>query len=84
MWLTNFKIAIVEKNTDKISKLIKDLPQFRDKKDIEEAVYLIREASELLHTLKNETAASMKQIKKNLDFLNSTENIAHPKLDIKL
>ena len=83
MWLTSLKIAIVEKNTDKINKLLDELPQLEDKADIEQAIYLLREASELVHTLKDKTSASMKQMKKNIDFLKSTQVQTTNKLDIK-
>ena len=83
MWLTDLKIAIVEKNTDKINKLLDELPQLEDKLDIEQAIYLLREASELLYTLQDETSTAMKQIKKNMNFLKSTQVQAPNKLDIK-
>jgi len=40
MWLTNIKIAIVEKNSDKINHLLNEVPQFENKYDMEEAMYL--------------------------------------------
>ncbi|OHD96754.1 MAG: hypothetical protein A3E21_09640 [Sulfurimonas sp. RIFCSPHIGHO2_12_FULL_36_9] len=83
MWLDKLKIAIIEKNADAISRLLDDIPQLKDKKEIEEAVYLLKEATSLMHTLKNETSASMKQIKKNLDFLRSTDVHTSKKLDIR-
>ena len=83
MWLNNLKIAIVEKNTDKINKLLDDLPQLEKADEIEEAIYLLREASELIHTLQDETSHSMRQIKKNLQFLRSTEIPTSKRLDIK-
>ena len=83
MWLTSLKIAIVEKNTDSIDKLLDEIPELTDPQEIEEAVYLLREASKLLHTLKDQTSASMKQIKKNLQFLRSTDIPTSSKLDIK-
>ncbi len=83
MWLTRLKIAIVEKDTDALDTLLDDLPELSDLKDIEEAVYLLNEASELLQTLKDETAVSMQQIKKNISFLRSTEAPSPSKLDIK-
>jgi predicted translin family RNA/ssDNA-binding protein len=82
MWLDKLKIAIIEKNADALNELMEDLPQLKDKKEIEEALYLLKEATSLMHTLKNETSASMKQIKKNLDFLRSTDVPTSKKLDI--
>lgn len=84
MWLNNFKIAIIEKNTQNINKLLDEVPQFKDIDEIEEVMYLMREASELLHTLKNETASTMSQLKKNIEFLNSTQHDEKNSLDIKL
>lgn len=84
MWLNKVKIAIIEKNTDSLLELVDNIPSFTDLKDIEEAVYLSREALELLHTLKDETNLNMSKIKKNLSFLKSTDQKAPAKLDIKL
>lgn len=82
MWLTKLKIAIVEKNTDSIDKLMDNIPQLDSAEDIEEAIYLSKEATELLTMLKDETSDSMKQIQTNLKFLRSTETKALNKLDI--
>jgi hypothetical protein len=83
MWLNKLKIAIIEKNVDSINILLDNLPQLEDKKEIQEAIYLCKEANELLQTLRDNTTKSMKQIKKNLDFLRSTEHRTSNKLDIK-
>ena len=82
MWLTKLKIAIVEKNTDALNELLDDIPELSDKKEIEEAIYLLREATEIVYTLKDETLSSMSQIKKNIAFLRSTEAPAKSKLDV--
>lgn len=83
MWLTKLKIAIIERNADALNGLMEDVPQLKDKKEIEEAIYLLKEADRLIHTLKDETSASMKQIKKNLDFLRSNDIPTSKKLDIR-
>ena len=83
MWLTKLKVAIVEKDTQTFSKLIEAVPKLESTEEMSEAVYLIREASELLYTLQDATSASMKQIKKNLIFLKSTEAPRASQLDIK-
>ena len=83
MWINNLKIAIVEKNTDNIDKLLDSIPEFKDLKEAEPAMYLLKEALELLHTLKDETAESTMKIKKNLDFINSTQHTNANTLDIK-
>ena len=83
MWINNLKIAIVEKNTDNIDKLLDSIPEFKDLKEAESVMYLLKEALELLHTLKDETAESMMKIKKNLNFINSTQHTNTNSLDIK-
>jgi len=83
MWLANLKIAIIEKNTDKLSKLMEDIPQLEKKEEIDQAIYLLKEATELVQSLQNKTSASMKQMKKNIDFLKSTEHKTSNRLDIK-
>ena len=83
MWLTDLKIAILEKNTNKLNELLDNLPKLEKKEDLEQAVYLLREASEILYTLKDEAGASMVKIRKSLSFLRSTEATPAQKLDIK-
>jgi len=84
MWLTELKIAIVEKNPDALEKLLDNIPELKDPEDIQSAIHLLNEASELMQTLKDETASNMKKIEKNLSFLRSTEEKAKSRLDIKL
>ena len=84
MWLTKLKIAIVEKDTDSLKKLLDDIPELETKDEAESALYLLKEASELVHILKDETAETMVQIKKNLQFLRSTQEKAKSTLDITL
>ena len=83
MWLTDFKIAIVEQDIDRLNELMDSIPQLETKEEITEAIYLIKEASELVHDLKNKTSNSMGQIKKNLHYLKSTQNQTSSKLDIR-
>ena len=83
MWLTKLKIAIVERNTNSISKLLEDIPHLEDKSEIQEAIYLLKEATLMVESLKNKTSSSMKQVRKNLDFLRSTDIPTSKRLDIK-
>ncbi|WP_373036537.1 hypothetical protein [Sulfurimonas sp.] len=84
MWLKKLQIAVIEKNTDAIESLLDTAPEFDNIKDVESAMYLLREAAELVYTLKDETALTIKQLKKNIDFLKSTQPATKNKLDIKL
>ena len=82
MWLKQLKIAVVQKDIEQLEKLLDELPNFDDPKEIEEALYLLYEATDILQTLKDETAASMAQMKKNIDFVSSTEVKKAAKFDI--
>jgi hypothetical protein len=82
MWLKELKIAVIEKNTDKFQSLLEDIPTLTDAREIEEALYLIEAAKEILESLKDKTKTSMIQIKKNIDFLNSATADSKSKFDI--
>lgn len=82
MWLNQLKIAVVEQDMELLGSLLDDIPILEDAQDIESALYLLREATSFTQQLKNETATSMTQIKKNLDFLNSATADKTAKFDI--
>lgn len=82
MWLTKLKIAIIEKNVDAIDKLLDDIPELTDNKEIEQAVYLLKEASNIIESFKDDTVESMRQIKKNLQFLRSNDIPTSKTLDV--
>ena len=83
MWLNQLKIAIVQRDMTLLNALLNDIPALEDPKDIESAQVLLTEASEIFKKLKDETATSMKKIKKNMEFLRSTHSQTINKLDIK-
>ena len=83
MWLKKLQIAIIEKNTDELDKLLDETPKLENMKDMESAMYLLKEAAQLLYELKDDTASTMKQLKKNMEFLESTKPLKATKLDIK-
>jgi len=82
MWLNQLKIAIVQKDMKLLNALLSDLPALDDAKEIESALYLLKEATTLMERLKKETSTSMVQIKKNIDFLNSATANKTSKFDI--
>ena len=82
-WLNKLQIAIIEKDIEHLDILLDKLPEFKNKQDMKKASSLLKEAFILLHTLRDETSYQMKQIQKNLDFLNSTTAPIEAKLDIK-
>jgi len=84
MWLIKLKIAIVEKNTDSINALTEDIPKLSKQEDVQQAIYLLKQATELVTTLKDKTSTTMTQIKANLKFLSATQAPPRNKLDITL
>jgi hypothetical protein len=72
MWLNKLKIAIAQRDLDSLNKLVNDVPKL-DKDEMQSAIYLLKEASLIVEIFKESTLSSMQQIRKNLDFLNSTK-----------
>jgi len=82
MWLNQLKVAIVEKDTALLELLLNDIPKLEKKEDIESAIVLLGEATRLVQSLKDETQKSMRQVKKNIDFLKSGVADTPAKFDI--
>lgn len=82
MWLNALKIALIEKDIEKLEELSNAKLEFTTLEEMQEALYLIQEAEQLLTTLKNRTALSMQQLKKNIDFLKATQSQEYNKLDL--
>jgi len=81
-WLNSLKVAIITKDVKKISTLINEMPKFKDVKQMKEAQHLIKEAYLLISTLKEETLKQINQIKKNINFLESTMHEKKNSLDV--
>ncbi len=81
-WLSDLKIAIVSKEPQKISALIDRVPDFKKVEEMQEALYLIKEAYAVMNELKSETLVQREQIKKNIDFLKSTATHQKNSLDV--
>ena len=71
-WLSELKVAIVSKDPQKISDLIDAMPEFEKVEQMQEALFLIKEAYIMMNELKSQTLTQREQIKKNIDFLEST------------
>jgi len=82
MWLNQLKVAIVEKDTALLELLLQDIPKLEKKEEIESAIVLLGEATRLVQSLKDETQASMSQIRKNINFLKSGVADVPAKFDI--
>ena len=83
MWVNKFKIAIVQKDTEAIETLLANVPSFENIDEAKEASYLMKEALILLLTLQDEITASKKQIKKNINFLQSSLSDSSATFSIK-
>lgn len=74
MWLKKFKLAVIAKDAKKIGECVKEMPQFDNLKEMEEAYHLFLQAKALLESQRDETLASMNKIKVNINFLKSSTN----------
>lgn len=70
-WITDLKLAIIDKNISKIGKLIKEVPKIDDMAKAQEALALINEAINIVDNEKEETLRSMNKIKQTKAFLHS-------------
>ena len=84
MWLNQLTIAIVQKDMKLLDTLLEDIPKLDNPKEVESAICLLGEAKSLMESLKSETSSSMMQVRKNIDFLNSTVSKKTSKFDITL
>lgn len=84
MWLKRLQIAVIEKNIDELGRLLDEPLEFKNKDEIKSAMYLLAEAFKIVQEMKDETASVMLQLKKNIDFLKSTQGKSLNRLDIRL
>lgn len=86
IWIDRLTLSIIKKDTDAIDYLLDTMPKFSavdDMKEIKEVLYLFKEALELLYVLRDETAVSMRQIKRNIDFLGANMSNTTNRLNVK-
>ena len=70
-WINNLKIAIIEKDENKIEEIISTLPTFDSTQQMNEAAYMMKEAHDLLIKQKDILASKLLKIKKQKEYLNS-------------
>ena len=73
MWLNSLKIALAKQDIEQLNILLDEVPKFKNSKEVEEGMFLLKEAFFLVSNLREDTVVAMKQVKQNLDFLNSIE-----------
>ena len=81
MWIKAFKIAIIEENTEEISKLLQEVPTFEKVIDMTEALYLTQEADKLMKRLQEENVSVKNKLQKHINFLKSTQEDPSSSLD---
>lgn len=84
MWLAKLKSALVLEETAQLAALIDTMPQFDTLEEMEQAAYLLRQAKAFLETKKGETAQTLLQLKKSIDFLNSSQPVPSSTINLKL
>lgn len=84
-WLNRLKVAVVTKDVPLLDELLSSLPDDLEDEERVQALYLLKEGAKMISALQENTLTTMVQIKKNLDFLNSSDGTkVRNTLDIKL
>ena len=83
MWLKELQSAIIKKDENALENLLNSPFKSDDIDEMKRAQFLLLEAIKVIEELKNETKITMIQLKKNIDFLNSTQLSADNKFDIR-
>ncbi len=68
-WLEDFKISIIEKDFEKIEKLLEEMPEIKSINDLKTSVALINEAKKLLTHEQRRLRENMAKIQKSKKFL---------------
>ena len=82
MWLKRLKIAVVQKDTKELEHLLDNIPKLTEKKEIDEGLCLLDAAKNIVEELQEEDATTMLQMRRNLDFLRSTQTNKSVKFDV--
>lgn len=83
MWLTKLKTALVLEDSEGISALLDEMPQFDTIAQMEEASYLLMQVKAFIESEKAQTAHTLQQIKSNINFLKSTQTETPSSLNLK-
>lgn len=69
-WISALKLAVINKDFDKIEELSKDVPQFETLNESQEALALIEQVNVLLKNEKEKILSQMQKLKKTKEYLN--------------
>ncbi|NOX14548.1 MAG: hypothetical protein GXP61_00640 [Epsilonproteobacteria bacterium] len=70
-WINSLKIAIIEDDIKSISKLTNNLPNFTILDEAQEALSLIKVATDIVNKKREETLNTINKIKQTKNFLSS-------------
>ena len=84
MWIKQLKIAIVEKDINKLNELLDNIPELEKEEDIDSAITLLNEATKFVTLLQDSTQHSLQQMQNHRKFLKVTDDKKPSSLDIKL
>lgn len=70
-WITNLKLAVIEKDIVTIGKIIKDVPNIKDMAKAQETLALINEAILIVENEKSKALKAMNKLKQTKAFLES-------------
>jgi len=80
MWLDEFKIALVAKDIQKLETLLENIPTLQSQEEIQQALFLLQQATQLIEQLKTKTKKEMDLLQKNRSFF--TTSIPDQKIDL--
>ncbi len=70
-WLEKFKIAIIEKDFEKLEQLLEQMPEIKDINQLRSAVSLINESKKLIAKEQRVLKQNMAKIQKSKNFVNT-------------
>ncbi len=70
-WLEKFKIAIIEKDFERLETLLDEMPEIKDINQLRSAVSLINESKKLIAKEQKVLKENMSKIQKGKKFLNT-------------
>jgi len=70
-WISDLKLAIIQKDITTIGKLIKDVPQITEMNEAKKTLALINEAINIVENEKSKALVTMNKIKQTKAFLES-------------
>ncbi|MDE5602404.1 MAG: hypothetical protein K2I71_00560 [Helicobacter sp.] len=81
-WLNELKVAYLNKNDDKISELLDNLPTLATRDEMFEALAIMEQITEYAKTQKQQLSQEMRKLKQTKKFLPQEQNIQRINLSL--